>query len=292
MKQIYWILFLSLAFGGKIKIISSTTDLADIAKSIGGNRVTVTSIARGNQDPHYVEVLPSYMVKVKRADIYLKVGLELDLWAQQIIDGSRNRNIQVVDCSQNILAKEKPTGKVNASMGDIHRFGNPHYWLDPENGKVIAAAIRDVLIARDPSAASTYRANYTSFATAIDSLLEQLVTDYASLSGKKIIFFHNSWPYFADRFGLRTVAFIEPLPGIPPSPGHLDKIINIITSDSIYCLALESYFNTDAVDFISRKTGVPYIKLSQSVGALDGVDSYFDLFRYNLQALREVNHDQ
>ena len=116
---------------GKVRIVSSTTDIADIVKIIGGDHVTVTSIARGNQDPHYVEILPSYMVKVRKADIYFMVGMELDLWAQQIIDGSRNRKVMVVDCSVEINKMEVPTGQIDASMGDIHRFGNPHYWLDP-----------------------------------------------------------------------------------------------------------------------------------------------------------------
>ena len=121
----------------KVSVVTSTTDLADIASMIGGDRVKVVSIARGTQDPHFVEVLPSYMIKVKRADIYFKVGMELDRWAQQIIDGSRNRKLIIVDCSKDIPRLGIPEGKIDASMGDIHRYGNPHYWLDPENAKII-----------------------------------------------------------------------------------------------------------------------------------------------------------
>nr|MCS5659662.1 metal ABC transporter substrate-binding protein [Dehalococcoidia bacterium] len=121
----------------KVSVVTSTTDLADIASMIGGDRVKVVSIARGTQDPHFVEVLPSYMIKVKRADIFFKVGMELDQWAQQIIDGSRNRKLIIVDCSKDIPRLGIPEGKIDASMGDIHRYGNPHYWLDPENAKII-----------------------------------------------------------------------------------------------------------------------------------------------------------
>jgi zinc/manganese transport system substrate-binding protein len=148
-KQIILFTLLSFCFG-KVRVVTSTTDLADIVKTIGGDRVTVTSIARGNQDPHYVEILPSYMFKVKKADIYFMVGMELDLWAKSIINGSRNRHIDVVDCSIEIEKMEIPTGTVDARMGDIHRFGNPHYWLDPNNGKRIAKLIAEKLTNAEP----------------------------------------------------------------------------------------------------------------------------------------------
>lgn len=289
MKKILFISFLmTLVLGEKINVVTSTTDLADIAKTIGGNRVNVTSIARGNQDPHYVEVLPSYMIKVKRADVYFMVGMELDLWAQQIIDGSRNRNLKIVDCSAAVIPLEKPTGKVDASLGDIHRFGNPHYWLDPENGKLIAKQILEALISLDPDSEDLFSANYREFVHTIDMLLIELHTAYSGLKGKKIIFYHNSWPYFTHQFGLITMAFIEPKPGISPSPAHLESLINTINAGEIHVIALESYFSTDAVEFLARKTGVKYVRLSQSVGAIPGVDSYPDLFRYNLNAIQSV----
>ena len=156
--MLFTFLISSLMFA-KINIVASTTDLADIAKTIGGDRIKVISIANGKQDHHHIEVLPSYMLKVKRADIYLKVGLELDLWANQIIDGSRNRKLTIVNCAENILPLEVPTTKINASMGDIHRMGNPHYWLDPENGKIIAENITKALISVDPVGREFYENN-------------------------------------------------------------------------------------------------------------------------------------
>jgi len=154
-KAIILLILFSFLFG-KVNVVTSTTDLADIVKQVGGDRVMVTSIARGNQDPHYVEILPSYMMKVRKADIYFMVGLELDLWAQYIIDGSRNRKLEVVDCSVEINKMEVPIGKVDASMGDLHRFGNPHYWLDPENGKLIARMITRALSAFDVKGQEDY----------------------------------------------------------------------------------------------------------------------------------------
>ena len=143
----------------KVNVVTSTTDLASIAKMVGGDAVEVTSIARGTSDPHFVEVLPSYMVRVQKANVYFKLGMDIDRWAAPIIDGSRNGKLVVVDCSKNIVPLEVPTGKVDASMGDIHTRGNPHYWLDPDNGAVVAETIADALASVDPGNSSMYHAN-------------------------------------------------------------------------------------------------------------------------------------
>ena len=273
---------------GKVRIVSSTTDIADIVKIIGGDHVTVTSIARGNQDPHYVEILPSYMVKVRKADIYFMVGMELDLWAQQIIDGSRNRKVMVVDCSVEINKMEVPTGQIDASMGDIHRFGNPHYWLDPENGKLIARMVAEKLINHDSKNAEQYQSNLTQFENDLNSAISIWTKRFSDLRNKNIIFYHNSWPYFSKRFGLITVGFLEPKPGITPSPSQLNQVINQIKENEIEVIASESYFSDRAPKFIESKTNVRTVKLAQSVGAIEGADSYINLFETNLLILAKA----
>ena len=273
---------------GKVRIVSSTTDIADIVKIIGGDHVTVTSIARGNQDPHYVEILPSYMLKVRKADIYFMVGMELDLWAQQIIDGSRNRKVMVVDCSVEINKMEVPTGQIDASMGDIHRFGNPHYWLDPENGKLIARIVAQKLISHDSKNADQYQANLNQFEKDLDSAILNWTKRFSDLRNKNIIFYHNSWPYFSKRFGLITVGFLEPKPGITPSPSQLNQVINQIKENEIEVIASESYFSDRAPKFIESKTNVITVKLAQSVGAIEGADSYINLFETNLLILAKA----
>lgn len=278
-------LLVSIGFS-KVKVVTSITDLADIAKTIGGEKIEVTSIARGNQDPHYVEVLPSYMMKVKRADIYLLVGMELDLWAQQIIDGSRNRKLQIVDCSQGIKRLEVPTNKVDARLGDIHKYGNPHYWLDPENGKIIARTIADVLISTDPAGRDVYESNLTQFLRDVDSALDLWLETYADLKGMNVFFYHNSWPYFSERFGLNVVEFLEPKPGITPSPAHLKRLLNIIRNDEIKLIAMEPYFSDQAPEYLHQKTGIKVVKLAQSVDAVKEADSYLNMFRYNLKTLQ------
>jgi len=273
---------------GKVRIVSSTTDIADIVKIIGGDHVTVTSIARGNQDPHYVEILPSYMLKVRKADIYFMVGMELDLWAQQIIDGSRNRKVMVVDCSVEINKMEVPTGQIDASMGDIHRFGNPHYWLDPVNGKLIARMVAEKLINHDSKNAEQYQSNLTQFENDLNSAISIWTKRFSDLRNKNIIFYHNSWPYFSKRFGLITVGFLEPKPGITPSPSQLNQVINQIKENEIEVIASESYFSDRAPKFIESKTNVITVKLAQSVGAIEGADSYINLFETNLLILAKA----
>lgn len=285
MKKIFPVIFfISIAFC-KVNIVSSTTDLEDIAKTIGGDRVKVTSISNGKQDHHYVEILPSYMLKVKKADIYLKVGLELDMWANQIIDGSRNRNLIVVNCAENIEPLEIPTIKINASMGDIHKMGNPHYWLDPENGKIIAKNILKTLISVDPEGRDFYENNYILFINLIDESLSKWLSEFAHLKNKKMIFYHNSWPYFNSRFGIEAVQFVEPKPGIMPSPAHLERLLQIIKSNNIEIIGMETYFSDRAPQFLSEKTDIKIIRLAQSVGALPGTDTYLKMINYNLIAI-------
>lgn len=288
MRRNIFLFFLSstLVFG-KVKIVTSTTDLADIAKTIGGDKAEVTSIARGNQDPHAVEVLPSYMLKVKNADLYFQVGMELDLWSNQIIDGSRNKNLKIVDCSKNINPLEIPRDKVDASMGDIHRLGNPHYWLDPENGKLIAETIANALSQTDPANKDYYQNRMTVFQHQVDEALEKWRSEFSILNGKRFIFYHNSWPYFAQRFGLNILEFVEPKPGIMPSPAHLERLINLIEAGAISAIAMETYFSSTAPDFLAEKTGIPVVKLSQSVGALPAADSYLNMIRANLETLKQ-----
>jgi len=287
MLRILLILALSLSLQAKVKLVTSTTDLADIARQVGGEHVTTISISKGPQDPHYVEVLPSHMMRVKQADVYLKVGMGLDRWADQIIDGSRNARLAIIDCSRNIRALEVPTGKVDASMGDIHPHGNPHYWLDPENGKIIARTIAEALIRVDPGHAEAYEANLTTFIRSLETLQASWGMRYADLKGKRLIYYHNTWPYFNRAFGLIASGFIEPKPGISASPAHLEQLIQMIGDSEIKVLAVEPYFSSKAPEFIHKKTSISIVELAQSVGARNGVASYQDLFAYNLNLLAQ-----
>jgi ABC-type Zn uptake system ZnuABC Zn-binding protein ZnuA len=245
-----------------IRVTASTNDLASIAKSVGGDRVEVTAIARPSGDPHRVEVLPSYMVRVSRAQLYLKVGLGLDQWADGIIDGSRNNNLVIVDCSQGIDVLEKPTGRVDASMGDVHPAGNPHYWLDPRNGAVVARTVAAALGRLDPAHASEFDARAAELATAATELQTGGRDRVAALSNPTLVTYHRSWSYFAAAFGLEVVQTIEPIPGIPPTARHLQELVDVIRARKVGVVLEEPYYSEEGGEFLHRQTGVRIVSAS------------------------------
>ena len=247
----------------RLKVAASITDLASIAASVGGDHVEVFAIARPNADVHHIEVLPSYMVKVSRADVYLKVGLQLDQWADGIIDGSRNANVKVVDCGRDIVPLEKPS-VVDASMGDVHPFGNPHYWLDPRNGGIVAKEIAEGLAERDPAHAQEYAANAEAFARAAQTDWERNRAVADALPVKAVFTYHASWIYFSNAFGLEIAGTAEPVPGIPPTARHLDELVNLGKSRHVPVLLQEPYFSDDAGRFLARETGLRVVKASPS----------------------------
>jgi len=252
------------AADAKVRVAASLDDLASIASSVGGDQIEVFAIARPAADPHRVEALPSYMVKVSRAQIYLKVGLGLDQWADAILDGSRNDKIKIVDCSRGISVLEKPTGKVDASMGDVHPDGNPHYWLDPRNGAIVARTVAEALAAADPPNAATYRARAETFAKEVDAAYARQSAIAAKLPEKAIFTYHRSWSYFAAAFGFDVAANVEPVPGIPPTAKHLAELIDIAKSRHVPVLIQEPYFPTESGKFLQRSAGVRPVVASPS----------------------------
>jgi ABC-type Zn uptake system ZnuABC Zn-binding protein ZnuA len=240
----------------KVRVAASLNDLASIASSVGGDQVEVFSIARPTTDVHRVEALPSYMVKVSRAQIYLKVGLGLDQWADAIIDGSRNEHLKMVDCSAGVHVLEVPTGRVDASMGDVHPNGNPHYWLDPRNGGIVARTIAEALAQVDPPHAADYRARAEAFAKEVEAAFAREKQVAATFPRKTIFTYHKSWSYFADAFGLEVAETAEPVPGIPPTARHLGDLVAIAKSRHIPILLQEPYFSGDAGQFLQREAGV------------------------------------
>jgi zinc/manganese transport system substrate-binding protein len=266
----------------KIRIVASTTDLGSIAATVGGPEAEVQAIARATADVHRVEVLPSYMVRVSKAQLYLKVGLGLDGWADGIIDGSRNEHLTVLDCSKGIEVLDKPTGKVDASLGDVHPDGNPHYWCDPRNGAIVARSIARALGEIDPAHAADFTARADEFAEAAQAVFNQGQSAAASMEHREIVTYHASWVYFAHAFGIRIPATVEPVPGIPPTGRHLQELVGIIRTDGIGVVFQEPYFSDDASAFLARETGVRIAEVSPSCDSVE-VGSYLghfgDLFR-------------
>jgi len=274
----------------KLSVAASIPDLASIASYIGGDRVSTFSICRSTNDPHTVEVLPSYMVKVSRADIYLKVGLFLDQWADGIIDGARNSKLRVIDCGQGFPVLEKPdrTDAYLAAQGDVHPQGNPHYWLSPEVAAIVAHTIADAFTAADPAGASTYSANLAKFQEEETRKVAEWKTIVAGLPTRSIITYHSSWIYFADAFGFNIVAYIEPLPGIPPTPSHLTELLSVIKTHQVKVIIQEPFYSDDAPNYLVRETGVKVIKMSPSCSGTDA-SSYLDHLQEIFDALKAVS---
>src|SRR4026208_2447135 len=283
----------SFAFADMIKIVTTTTDMKSIAELVGGDKVSVKSIATGYQNPHFVDPKPSYIISLSNANLFVTVGLDLETgWSPQLLTSSRNNKIQkgspgYVDASEGVNLYQVPTA-ANRGEGDIHIYGNPHYWLDPLNGKIIARNIANGLERVDPSNRAFYEANLTAFNNRIDTKLKEWQGKIAAYKGSKIIAYHNEWVYFETRFGLKIVDFMEPKPGIPPTPSQLVKVIKEIKANTIKVIISSPYFTTSSSDVVAKQTGAKELTLATSVGAFSSIKNYFDLFDYNIDHMIAV----
>lgn len=269
----------------QINVVTSTTDLKSIVDAVGGDKVKTFSIARGNQNIHSVEVLPSYIMKITKARMYAKIGMGLDQWADPLIDGARNEDLLLLDCSKNIVKLDVPSFKVDASHGDVHPYGNPHYWLDPNNGIIIAQDISKALSKISPDDAPYFTQRFNEFKQHIESKLAGWNKDMAGHTGSKIVVYHDDWRYFAEAFGFDIVGFVEPKPGLEPTPSHLYKLTNLIRNENVKLIGFQPYFSDQAPNSLAAASGAKALKLATSVGCVEGVVSYTDIFDYNLKAM-------
>ncbi|HVN75436.1 MAG TPA: metal ABC transporter substrate-binding protein [Thermoanaerobaculaceae bacterium] len=274
----------------KLRVVTSLEDFASIAQAIGGDRVEATALARGYQDPHFVDAKPSFVLKLSRADLLIAAGLELEIgYLPPLIDQSRNDKIHpgsagYLDASIGCDILQRPTQVVTRAMGDVHPYGNPHYWTDPENGRAIARAIAAKLAELDPSGTATYDANLAAFERRLTAKESEWDAAMAPYAGTKVVTFHESWPNFAKRFKLDLVGTIEPKPGIPPSPSHTLEIINLIQEDKVPVILVEPYFDIKTPKYIESKTGATVVTFYPSVGGIPAIKDYFDLFDYDVKA--------
>jgi zinc/manganese transport system substrate-binding protein len=267
-----------------VRVVTTLSDLADFARNIGGERVQVDYIVRGDQNPHFVEVKPSYMMKLKSADLFLMVGMELEMWAPQIIDGSRNSNLVVVDLSKDVTKLEVPA-RTDASQGDVHRFGNPHYWLDPRNVRTIVEEIVEVFVRAAPADEQYFRAHAVTFLKKIEAKIPEWESAMKPYAGSRIVTFHKSWTYFADWLGLIVADQVEPKPGIQPSPSHTAELIRLVREGNIKAIVVEPFYDTSAADQIARSTNARVLRLVTSVGGVDEAKDYLSMMDYNIHAL-------
>lgn len=278
----------------KIQVVSTTADLAALAREVGGDAVEVESIAKGYQDPHFVEAKPSYLLKLKRADLFLQVGLGLEAgWAPALLANARNPRILpgthgFLDASEGVAILGSPKGSVDRALGDVHPYGNPHYWLDPGNGRAIARKIAERLKTLDAAAAAKYEASLARFEERLERKEKEWAKAAAALKGVQIVTYHDSWPHFARYFGLAVVGFVEPRPGVPPSPAHVQALTALMRERRVPLLIIEPYFDEKLPAKIARDSGSRLVVLPPSVGAEDGVATYFDLFDRSVAVLTQA----
>jgi ABC-type Zn uptake system ZnuABC Zn-binding protein ZnuA len=274
-----------------INVVTSTEDLAALAREVGGEKIKVEAIARGYQDPHFVEAKPSFILKLNRADLLVAVGRELEIgWLPPLIQQSRNSKIQVgaegyLDASLTARILEIPTGQITRAMGDVHPLGNPHYWLDPDNGRRVAQAIQAKLAQIDPADATFFAGRLADFDRRLTEAEKRWDAQMAPLKGLKIVTYHRSWPNFCDRFGLEVIGYVEPRPGIPPSPSHTIELIQEMKRQGVKILLVEPYFDLKTPNSIGRETGAKVLVMPPSVGGVKEITDYFYLFDYDIKLL-------
>lgn len=273
----------------EIRAVTSTTVIYDLVKEIGRDKIKVDYLVRGDQDPHFLEVMPSYMMKLRNADLMFEIGLGLEMWSQQLISGSRNSRIKIIDLSQDIQKKEVPSGKVSASQGDVHPYGNPHYWLDPENAKVMVQEIYKALASESPQDEGYFKKYMDDYLGRLNSKINEWNARMSQNKGKAFVFFHASWTYFADRYGIKIAGYVEPKPGIAPTPSHNADIIDIIKRNNVRYIMMENFYSDSAPNQIARLTGVKVIKVPTGVFGMQGINSYIQMMDYIVNQITKAS---
>src|SRR6185369_15870724 len=272
-------------------VVTTTEDLAALAREVGGDKIKVESLSRGYQDPHFVEAKPSFVIKLNSADLLIAVGRELEIgWLPPLVQQSRNSKIQpgaegYLDASLNAQILEIPTGQITRAMGDVHPQGNPHYWLDPENGKRIAQSMADKFSQLRANDRAMFQQRLADFNTRIDAAEKRWLAQMAPYRGTKVVTYHRSFPNFAERFGLVIVGYVEPRPGIPPTPQHTLDLINEMKRQNVKIVLVEPYFDLKTPNAIGRETGAEVLVLPPSVGGVKEITDYISLFDYDLNLL-------
>jgi len=278
----------------KLTVVTSTTDMAALTQEVGGDKVSVESIAKGYQDPHFVEAKPSFLLKLRQADLLVVVGLQLEIgWLPPLINQSGNPRIQVgapgyLDASQFAEIMEIPQGTVTRAEGDVHPLGNPHYWLDPDNGRRIARGIAGKLSDSDPGDAAYFQERFQDFDKRLSAAEQKWDAEMKPYRGRKIVTYHRSFPNFAKHFGLDVIGYVEPRPGIPPTPTHTLELIQLMRRENCKVVLVEPYFDLKTPQSIGRATGAQVVVYLPSVGGEKGVDDYFKLFDYDIGLLTKA----
>jgi len=277
----------------KVRVVTTTTDLKALTEAVGGDLIEVDALARGNQNAHDLEVRPSLMVKVRRADLLVINGLELDQWAEVVVQGANNPKVIPgapgrVDASSGILVLDVPRTRVDRSMGDVHPVGNPHYTVDPGMAPDITSNVLEGLVRVAPQHRAAFERNREQFLARLGQAMAKWSAELAPHKGAKVIVDHNMWPYFLTRFGLVQAGSVEERPGIPATPSHLTKLIAHMKEDKIKVIMAVPWADYKLAEFVAREAGAKVVLVANGVGALKGTDTYLDTIDYNVKAIAQA----
>lgn len=278
----------------KLNVVATTPDLAAIAKEIGGDKIELTTLARPTEDPHFVDARPSFVLKLNKADVLIHGGAELEVgWLPKLIEQARNAQIVSaakgeVRCCEGVKMLEVPD-KLDRSAGDIHAAGNPHFLVDPENAKIVAHHIAAAFAKSDAANQGFYEANATKFLSVLEKKLPEWKAALAPFAGQQVVAYHNSWIYFAARFGLKIEIFLEPKPGIPPSPSHLADVIAKMKQQQARVIIVDPYLSRKTAETVARSTGAAVVDVAQMPGGVKGTEgSYVALMDYLVNSLAKA----
>lgn len=274
-----------------LRVVTTTSDLGSLAQEVGGDKVTVVALAKGYQDPHFVDPKPSFILEVSRANLLIVIGRELEIgWLPPLINNSRNSKVQpggsgYLDASATVKILEIPTGQITRAMGDVHPSGNPHYWLEPDNGRRIAQAIRDKFTELAPANKAYFAQRYSDFDKRLSDAQKRWEAAMRPYKGTKIVTYHRSWPNFMEHFGLDVIGYVEPKPGVPPSPTHTLELIAEMKRQNSKVIVVEPYFDLKTAQSIATQLDGKVLVLAPSVGGVKEATDYLGLFDFDINLL-------
>ncbi|HEY7870539.1 MAG TPA: metal ABC transporter substrate-binding protein [Methylomirabilota bacterium] len=276
----------------RIRVVTTTADLKALTEAVGGDLVEVDSLARGNQNPHDLEVRPSLMVKVRRADLLVINGLELDRWAELVVQGAHNPSVLPgapgrVDASEGLPILEVPTTRIDRSLGDVHPVGNPHYTPDPGMAPQVTANILNGLVRLQPGSRPVFEKNRAEFLARLEQAMSGWVATLAPFKGAKVVQYHPDFIYLFERFGLAKGGAIEDRPGIPATPAHLARLIQEMKQEKVKLVVVEPWNDVKLAERVAQESGAKVRILAPSVGSLKEAKTYLETVDYNVRTLAE-----
>jgi len=275
----------------QVNVVTSSPTIADLVRQVGGEHVSVVSLMRAVQNPHRVGPRPSFMMKMRQADLFFHTGLDAEPWVQLLLKGVRQARLlpggeDNVNVSAGIELMQVPErGQLSRQLGDIHVYGNPHYLLDPLNGIIVSQTIEKALAKLDREHAAEFHSRRERLVESLRRVDRGIAIAMSPYKGTPVVTFHRTWPYLLRRLGLRKIGEIEPKPGITPFPAHLDEIVRKMTDEDCRIVIIEPFNSARSGESVAERAGGKAVVLATEVGAAAGAESYQNLFHYNVRVL-------